>query len=272
LVLYLGTASQASRFFVEAQRSGLIELLLATPLTVKQILEGQWRALLRMFGLPLAVWLALQLLGTFLAQESWSRVAATAPPTTTVSVTNRTSRTVTATTRVTIGPSGASTTNTVPAGGFAVAAPNRVVTASISVAGTLTVVANLAALVWFGMWMGLTSKNSNLAALKTIVFVQIVPWFGVSFASAMVVPLFVWPRFTNGVAASPSSMMVWYPLITSSVAFLLYLAKDLGFWLWSRRKLHSEFRERAVRALSPMRLPLPPPLPRVDSPPVITSG
>ena len=84
LVLYLGAASQASRFFVEAQRSGLIELLLATPLTAKQILEGQWRALLRMFGLPLVVWIALQLLGTFLAQQTWSRLAATAPADSTV--------------------------------------------------------------------------------------------------------------------------------------------------------------------------------------------
>jgi hypothetical protein len=271
LVLYLGAASQASRFFVEAQHSGLIELLLATPLTVKQILDGQWRALLRMFGVPLAVWLALQLLGTFLAQESWRRLAATAPGLTTVSLTNSTSgAAVTSTTTVTITPSGVATTNAVPVGGFA--APNRVATASISVAGTLTVVANLTALVWFGMWMGLNSKNSNLAALKTILFVQIIPWFGVSFASAMVVPLFLWPRVTRGIAASPSLMMVWYPLITSGVATLLYLAKDLGFWLWARRKLHSEFRERAVRAVAPVRLALPPPLPRVGSPPIIASG
>jgi hypothetical protein len=60
---------------------------------------------------------------------------------------------------------------------------------------------------------------------------------------------------TNGVAASPSLMMVWYPLITLGVATLLFLAKDLGFWLWARRKLHSEFHERAVRALAPIQLP-----------------
>ena len=42
LVLYLGIASQAGRFFVGAKRSGLIELLLATPLTVKQVwTEGE---------------------------------------------------------------------------------------------------------------------------------------------------------------------------------------------------------------------------------------
>src|SRR5438874_1848745 len=36
LVLYLAVASQAGRFFVEAQRTRLLELLLATPLTVSQ--------------------------------------------------------------------------------------------------------------------------------------------------------------------------------------------------------------------------------------------
>ena len=29
----------------------------------------------------------------------------------------------------------------------------------------IATLANLAALSWFGMWMGMTSKNSNLAAL-----------------------------------------------------------------------------------------------------------
>src|SRR3989442_14367125 len=79
LLLYLGITSQAGRFFVEAQRSGLIELLLATPLTPRQIVQGQWRALLRMFGLPLALCLTAQLFGAILVQQmTWSQVA-TAP-------------------------------------------------------------------------------------------------------------------------------------------------------------------------------------------------
>jgi len=76
LLLYLGAASQAGRFFVEAKRSGLIELLLATPLTGNQIVQGQWRAMLRMFGPGLALCLAAQLVGAFLVQEkTWSRFA-----------------------------------------------------------------------------------------------------------------------------------------------------------------------------------------------------
>ena len=51
-----------------------------------------------------------------------------------------------------------------------------------AVAGGLRVIANLIALVWLGMGMGLTSKNTNLAAPKAIVFVQIIPWLVASFA------------------------------------------------------------------------------------------
>src|SRR6185436_16175150 len=85
LILYLAITSHACRFFVEANRSGLIELLLATPLTAKQIVHGQWRALIRMFAAPLAVYLAAQLLAAVMTQMSWSRMtaattAATATP------------------------------------------------------------------------------------------------------------------------------------------------------------------------------------------------
>src|SRR5262245_29272189 len=42
LVLYLGITSQAGRFLLEARRNGALELVLATPLTVRDIVRGQW--------------------------------------------------------------------------------------------------------------------------------------------------------------------------------------------------------------------------------------
>ena len=153
------------------------------------------------------------------------------------------------------------------AGSFA--NPNGYLMFAMSVAGTLTVIANLAALSWFGMWMGLNSKNSNLATLKTIVFVQIIPWFGVSFASAMGVSLVLLPSLMKGVSAPTSQMMVWFPLITSGLTTVLVLAKDIAFLFWARRKLYSEFRERAVQAVAPTRVARPPPLSPAGPPPVI---
>src|SRR5207249_359967 len=85
LVIYLAVASQAGRLFVEAQRSGVIELLLSTPVTVGQIVQGQWRGLLRMFGPPVALFLAVNLAGEFIVQRTtWSGAAAPAPPPVTV--------------------------------------------------------------------------------------------------------------------------------------------------------------------------------------------
>jgi len=56
LVVHLATAlsvaAQASSFFPDARSSGALELLLCTPLTVGEIVEGHREALKRMFGPP----------------------------------------------------------------------------------------------------------------------------------------------------------------------------------------------------------------------------
>jgi hypothetical protein len=278
LALYLGIASQAARFFVEAQRNGLIELVLGTPLPASQIVQGQWRALLRMFGLPLALCLTVQLFGAVLVQQmTWNQFAGvaappapvTAPPVQATSntmsnatillTTNSVSVTVTATTTAGM------TTVSVP--GFT--APNALIALATSVAGALTVAANLVALSWFGMWMGLNSKSTNLATLKTILFVQIIPWFALTFFSMLAVPLLLLPSLMKGGAVAPSQMMFWFPLITSAVMAALSLAKDIAFTFWARRKLYFEFRERVARVVAPIQPAPPPPLPRAGKPPMI---
>jgi len=256
LMMYLGIASQAARFFVDAQRSGLVELFLATPLTVIEITQGQWRALLRMFCLPLALCLATQSLGALLVQQkTWNMIgAATAtlpsgPLTTTnTAVATNYSIVVTKTT--------GSPTATVSVSSFT--SPDARVMLALSVAGMLTVFANLSALAWFGMWTGLNSKSTNLAALKAIVFVQIIPWFVVSLVSAIIVPLLLLPSMIKGTVIAPNQIMVWYPILTTGIATVLSLTKDVAFLLWSRRKLYLEFRQRAARAVAPIRLMVPP--------------
>ena len=232
LVLYLAVASQAGRFFVDARRTGLSELLLVTPLTDAQIIQGQWRAFLRMCGLPLVLYLAAQLLGAVLVQQmTWSRVAsAPAPPPPPAGMSNTTVVTTTAT----------RTTVTVTAMNFALE-PSTFVALATSIASALVVGANFAALWWFGMWMGLTSQNNNLATLKTIVFVQIVPWIAVSFAAGMIVPLLLIPVIVRGGAPSPQAT-VYYRLLSSVLTALLLLIKDGAFVLWSHRKLSAQVR------------------------------
>jgi hypothetical protein len=59
LLLKILFAFQACRFFVEARRTGALELLLCTPLSNSEILKGQWLALRRIFLWPLLSFLLL---------------------------------------------------------------------------------------------------------------------------------------------------------------------------------------------------------------------
>lgn len=224
LVFYLGTASQACRFLVDARRSGLTELLLASPLTVAQILDGQWLALRRMFGPPVLVFLAVQFVSTFISQrETWESM------------------------RTAMGNA---------------PAPHIVVTLAISVMTALVAIANLIALSWFGMWMGLTSKSTNLATLKTLLFVQIVPWLVISFVSSLGLGLVMMglmlPAIKKGGAPNPTNFIVWLPLITVVVSGVLSVAKDVFFVRLARRKLYATFRESVALGLTPGRFDVPP--------------
>jgi hypothetical protein len=265
LLLYLGVASQAGRFLVDARRSGLIELLLATPLTERQIVQGQWRGLVRMFGLPLALCLAVHLLGSFMSQQAWRGLAATVTTTGPAVTTATTAPAVTNTIIVTAGAAAASTVGVL-------GAPNHLIIMTTSVAGTLAVAANFVALVWFGMWMGLNSRNTSLATLKTILFVQIIPWFVAFFVSSLIVPLLLLCNLiqTKTLTAPAPAFMAWYPLLTAGLATVLSLIKDIAFFLWARRKLYSEFRERAARTGVSTMITLPLPLPAAKAPPILS--
>jgi hypothetical protein len=149
-----------------------------------------------------------------------------------------------------------------------IAAPSSLVTLTMSVAGVLTLLGNLAAISWFGMWMGLNSRTTNLATLKTILFVQIIPWFGLSFASALVIPLVVFPSLMRGGGTtSMQTLVVWMPLLIAVVSTSLSLAKDAVFLLWARKRLLTGFRDRAVQSIVPVRLQSVLIPPRADAPP-----
>jgi ABC-type transport system involved in multi-copper enzyme maturation permease subunit len=292
LAWYLAVASQAARFFVEARRNGLIELLLATPLTATQVVHGHWGGMLRMFAIPLALCVAAQALGGWLSQEmTWNMMATAAPPagapplpavtsaatgtaaTNTmpsgagVASTTPPPLTITNVTVITV-TNAAGVVTTIPFGGFT--PPPRAVTLAMSASNVVTSLMNLAALAWFGMWMGMTSRTTNLATLKTIAFVQIIPWVVIGFAAMLVVPLVLMPRFARGGTVAVSQTMLWFPFLMSAVTFVLSLAKDVAFLVWARRRLNSEFRERVVQALMPVRV-APPPAPRGAAPPVIAA-
>jgi ABC-type transport system involved in multi-copper enzyme maturation permease subunit len=248
LIMYLFVTSQASRFFVEARRSRMLELLLVTPLTPQQIVQGQWRALVRILIVPVVLFVLASAVSGFMThQQTWQfmtgATAAKTPTATNVAV-------VTSLTNTTSGA--IVTTAKVPAG----LGPPSLLIAALSASGIVASLASLAALIWFAMWMGLNSKNAGLATLKTLFWIQIVPWFAIGFVVGIVIASFA----RNIVAKTPAPQsLVWFMLWSTGASLLLSLGKDIFFILWSRRKLYSQLRVCALPAIAPA-IPAPPPM------------
>jgi ABC-type transport system involved in cytochrome c biogenesis permease component len=293
LVLYLWAASQACRFFVEARKSGLIELLLASPVPEIRIVRAQWRALLMMFGAPVLLLLCINMAGAGFSQNAWRRMyagAAAATVTTTTSGTNSVTTTnfgAATTTYVFTTTAGSNSATLNPpstaASGTNSPAQNFVAQMQAHAPGMGTVLvaagmagvaaaANFIALCWFGMWMGLTSRTANLATLKTLLFVQVIPALVIWFASMMGIWALMIPIFLKKSAGAPTWMFSWWPLVSAALMALLSLAKDIVFFVWSRKKLYFSFREQAAQSIGQPRLiTLPPVLAPVSLPPIIAA-
>jgi hypothetical protein len=229
-VLNVVLASQAGRMFVEARQNGALELLLISPLSSAQIVRGQQRALLRLFGWPLALFLGASLVGMYLSQ--WMSAGMLGP--------DRWVQTWSA--------------------------------LALAAVGTLGSAADFVALAWFGMWMGVTSRNVTLATLKTILFVLVVPWFVIGFvttiaAAALMITGMV-AAVSAGVTTFSASAFLWWALVAGGLTLVLTILKDALFVAWAERKLTRDFRDAAVRAIVPAQAaPVRPAVP-----PVIASG
>jgi hypothetical protein len=224
LALYIAVASQACRFFVDAGRNGLIELLLSSPLNEKEIVNGHARALVRQFGWPVLLITATGILVGILRRDAM------------------------------VGASGQ-------------AFPLSIL---LSVLSGVTTLGNLIALAWYSMWLGMSSRNANLATLKALCFAQILPMMVISFGSSMLVMLIMIPQMIKSGGSAASSMGLWIQslmLITNST---LSLVKDFAFWRWSRNKLYTSFRITAARGTEPARPAIPPLLQPAPAPPIIT--
>jgi hypothetical protein len=275
--LYLWVASQAGRFFIEARRTGLTELLLVAPLESGALVRGHWRALLGLFGVQLALLLCLQAAASSLSQSAWRRVAVQAQTAATMAAaTNANSRVTLQTNSAVIA---GSTNSTTVSYSFSVTAaapsPPRIAFADLlswpDLVLTILVVAstaaNFMALAWFGTWMGMTSRTASLATLKTVAFVQVIPGLVFYFCSMMLTLVVLIPNLSSS-ATGGAGMIAWFPLLTGAISALLALGKDVCFIAWSRRRLDSAFRDQASNVLAYSNA-APPPLPHRAAPPPI---
>jgi hypothetical protein len=218
-ILYIWMAVRTCGYFVEARKSGLFELLMVTPLGPARIAYGYWRCFMRIFGPPLVLLFALQIAGAIASSNPFRSMN--------------------------LGPSAPSGTALWVMGFFT------------TVSSVLTTVTNLVALVWFGMWMGLTSKSIGVAAMKTLALVLVVPWFAVSFLSGLAVPLWMLAMGRLGGTGAMAQGMMWFSVASAMFSALLYVAKNVGFVVWSQRRLTGQFRAEvasgpvAIRRLTP---------------------
>jgi hypothetical protein len=202
-VIELWVAVQAARFFVEAVRNGALELILVAPVGPDEIVRAQWRALRRTFMIPslTAALYAIAVVATSLAQTYAMMMASKGTP------------------RMSF----------------------DMVTWEIVglVAGLINFFANLAALAWFGMWMGLTNRKPAIAALKTVAFVVVLPKIALLFVQGFVMMLIAFS--TIGRSGSGSGMASFW--VSTIVVCILTVGKDAFFILFARQKLSTRFRE-----------------------------
>ena len=261
LVLYLWIASQVVRFLIEVRRSGMTELLLVSPINEREIIIGQGRGLLIMFGIPLLLLLLVQVGAAVLSQVTWHNVAKQATTAASSALTNQPSissnQNVVVSSSTTFVVSTRTTTGWSPVGTVSTRG-ELTLSSLVGIVTGLATLGNLLALYWFGMWMGLTSRSANLGTLKTILFVQIIPWFVIAFAGTFGVGMLVmWFSLAGG----PAGSFIWWPVLSAAVPAGLAIAKDVGFIVWARKRLYSSFREQAAQLPEQPRFIAPPLLP-----------
>ncbi|MBE0540084.1 MAG: ABC transporter permease [Verrucomicrobia bacterium] len=111
----------------------------------------------------------------------------------------------------------------------------------LGLAVMIMLVADLIALYWVGMWMGLASQNPRRAFSGAATRILVLPW--IAFA-----------LFLMLVALAPSELQTkldWGHFI--AVWFALGLAADIGFGVWARHKLLHDFRLVATQRFEPQR-------------------
>ncbi len=271
--LMLWIAVRASQIFVDGVRNGALELLLVTPVTARTIVQAQWTALLRTFLFPVlcvvllqlgtGVLAALETNGALAAATSRAMAAAGTAGTnggaTNLAATNTVGRNLATTNTVAVSGSStmmitySSSGSRVSGSGVSGLAAYQITSAVVS---AVTLLAEFAALAWFGMWMGLSNRKISMAVLKTVCFVYVLPGMAYVFLYGFVL-VGVMMSAANG--GQPYAGLI----VALFVGALFNLGKDAFFIWWGRSQLLTEFRAAVAQDRGPgaPRRYQPPPVP-----------
>lgn len=218
--LFIWVAAQSCRFFVEARHNGALELMLCTPLAPADVVSGAWLALRQMFLVPAVLLLLMEGGLLYCQMEMWKGMTA-----------------------------GGTTVGNFPNDWYL----SQTIGSLISALESILL---LFALAWFGMWMGMTTKRANVAVVKTLVFVLVLPTL-----AFFILQIFSSFLFIRG------GYSFWMQQMFSNG---LEVVRDIFFIAWPAWKLRTTFREMAARGDGTHRIIKAPPAP-VDpnAPPVI---
>ncbi|MBI2948714.1 MAG: ABC transporter permease subunit [Verrucomicrobia bacterium] len=208
LIVLFRIAMVATHQFAEDRKSGALELLLATPLRIRQIVRGQWLALLRQVWGPMG---AAMLAHALFLWGLLELIAAEELP----------------------GKTGLDLLRGILQGGQTALVDLDwhflfMMTVVLAAGGLL--VTHWIALGWVGMWMGLKAKRARNAPWAALVLVALPPW----------------PFFTLAVVLLEHFSFLWseYELLYLGlkIAVGLNLANDLILSVWARLRMRRDFR------------------------------
>lgn len=180
-------ATEAGRQISEDRKRGALELLLSTPLTVRDILRGQFLALRRQFMGPL---ITVLFIGCLLFYGSLTD---------------------------------------------ANDEDSRTAYRLFWIGGMVTMVSDLMALFWVGLWLGVTARNPNRAASASVLRVIILP--GIAWSLLLLI------LSLNTMRGGHETSFNFFV----GLWFVLGLVTDIAFSVWARNKLLTQFRLAATQ-------------------------
>ena len=196
-VIKIWMATQACQRFGEDRRSGALELMLSTPLSVEEILRGQVLALKRQFERPVALILVIDFVFVLGCIHREFNLNQWRNPT--------------------------DLNNWLPV--------------LIFVTGMVMLVVDAYAIAWSGMWVGLTTRQSNRAAISVVGRVMALPWL----VFCMGLPfIFAALFFRNGRNSAIWLLGLW---------LVMGLVNSYFWYQQARTNLLSRFREIATQRI-----------------------
>ena len=223
IIVAFRMAMSASYRLADDRRSGALELLLGTEVSVKELLRGYWMALGRQFFGPIAIVLFAGFFAMLLLLLEISH-------------------------EFRVGDMFQAFTKMFASLFIRAADSDEALVFLLVISIQLMLIINWFAVIWVGLWLGLRERRSGFATWATLTLVYVPPW-ALFIVGLITVLENDWFRGLPEEIAIP---------IVMCVGWIFGLTNAIGLSLWARRNLLRRFREAAAdRYMGPRKFPWP---------------